>query len=139
MYPFYFVRTHDEQDRLYAKGVTKAKGGESPHNYGCAVDQVHYSRYWDLTKKEWAVIGLIGKEVARRRNIKIVWGGDWGFYDPAHWELRDWRHYRAAAKRHEELYGPTEDHDYTYYDRLRKIAGLAKFPDQLAVKWSRKT
>ncbi|QCS37219.1 hypothetical protein [Tortoise microvirus 70] len=60
-----------------------------------AVDIVHFGRYWDLSPKEWAVVGLIGKEVARRRNIKIVWGGDWRFWDPAHWELKDWKALRV--------------------------------------------
>jgi len=79
------------QNRLYREGRTRARFGQSAHNYGMAVDIVHFGRYWDLTEKEWAVIGLIGKEVARKRNIKVTWGGDWSFYDPAHWELADWR------------------------------------------------
>lgn len=44
--PYSGFRTFIEQDRLYAQGrqgdtrptVTDAKGGESPHNYGCATD-----------------------------------------------------------------------------------------------------
>lgn len=83
-------RTDREQNSLFARGVTKARAGQSPHNHGMAVDIVHYGRYWDLTEKEWAVIGLIGKEVARRRNVKVTWGGDWKFFDPAHWELANW-------------------------------------------------
>lgn len=92
--PFFahtYVRSNEEQERLFRTGVTKARSGQSPHNHGMAVDLVHYGRYWDLTQKEWAVIGLIGKEVARKRNIAITWGGDWKFYDPAHWELSDWK------------------------------------------------
>ena len=93
-YPFYafeLFRSGKRQDELKLQGRSKAGAGSSPHNYGCAVDIVHTYRYWDLTTKEWAVIGAIGKEVARKRHIKIVWGGDWSFYDPAHWELEDWR------------------------------------------------
>lgn len=93
-YPFYafeFVRSHERQRKLYEKGVTKARPGKSPHNHGMAVDIVHYGRYWDLTKKEWDFIGAIGKEVARKMNLRITWGGDWSFWDPAHWELTDWR------------------------------------------------
>lgn len=90
-FPHTYVRTNAEQEKLYANGVTKARAGQSPHNHGMAVDIVHFGRYWDLTKKEWDVIGLIGKEVARKRKIKITWGGDWKFYDPAHWELADWK------------------------------------------------
>ncbi|MFV1531179.1 MULTISPECIES: M15 family metallopeptidase [unclassified Phaeobacter] len=98
-YAFFFFRTHAQQNALYSRGVTKAKGGQSPHNYGCAVDEIHCSRLWNLTRKEWAVIGAIGKEVARRRNIKMDWGGDWNFYDPAHWQLSDWKRYKADIDR----------------------------------------
>lgn len=92
--PFFIhsgFRTRDEQNALFARGVTRARFGQSAHNYGMAIDVIHFTRAWDLTPKEWAVVGLIGKEVARRRKIKVTWGGDWGFYDPAHWELAEWR------------------------------------------------
>lgn len=90
MFPICFVRGKTEQDNHYKNGVSKAKWGQSPHNYGLAVDVVHFGRYWDLSVKEWQVIGLIGKEVARRCNLKMTWGGDWKFYDPAHWEITRW-------------------------------------------------
>lgn len=92
--PFYahnMVRTAREQEELFANGVTKSRGGRSPHNYGMAVDIVHAKRHWDLTKPEWALVGHIGKEVARAKGFKLVWGGEWSFYDPAHWELEGWR------------------------------------------------
>lgn len=97
-YPFFahsYVRGRAEQNDLFRNGVSKAKYGQSPHNFGCAGDFIHLTRAWDLTRKEWAIIGLIGKDVARKCNLKIVWGGDWKFYDPAHWELADWREKRA--------------------------------------------
>lgn len=84
------LRTDAEQNALFEKGVTKARAGQSPHNHGMAVDIVHYNRLWNLTEREWAVLGLIGKEVARKRHIKVTWGGDWKFYDPAHWEIEGW-------------------------------------------------
>lgn len=93
-FPHSFFRSGKVQNELYHQGVSKARAGQSAHNFGMAVDLVHYRRLWGLTEKEWSVIGLIGKEVARRRNIKVTWGGDWSFYDPAHWELRDWKKMR---------------------------------------------
>ncbi len=97
-FPHCYLRDEATQNALLKRGVTKAKFGQSPHNYGMAVDIVHYGRFWDLSRKEWAIIGLTGKEVARRANIKITWGGDWKFYDPAHWELRDWKLIRDEGK-----------------------------------------
>jgi len=94
MFATEFNRSNERQRELKAKGVSKAGPGASPHNYGLAVDIVHLTRLWDLTEKEWDLIGTIGKEVARKMNLKVEWGGDWNFYDPAHWEIRDWREVR---------------------------------------------
>lgn len=85
------VRTPEEQTALFVRGVTKARGGESPHNYGLAVDIVHSRRAWDISPEGWKMLGHIGKEVAASLGIKVVWGGDWNFYDPAHWELANWK------------------------------------------------
>lgn len=114
---FEIYRSNERQDELFKTGRSKAKAGTSPHNIGMAVDIVGYKKYWDLSKKQWDVLGEIGKEVARKRKIDIEWGGDWNFYDPAHWELktidvlmgvkengrakfekRSWKDYRSAEK-----------------------------------------
>lgn len=85
-------RSWGRQADLYALGQTKAEPGESAHQYGCAFDLVHSRHAWALDPKaEWAIIGHVGKEVAKARGLKITWGGDWKFYDPAHWELTAWR------------------------------------------------
>lgn len=84
--------------RAFSPTAFPERPGRSPHQFGMAVDIAHLTRAWDLTAKEWAVIGLIGKEVARKRKIRIVWGGDFkSIYDPAHWELADWKE-RAGLK-----------------------------------------
>lgn len=96
--PFFvheLLRDKQAQDAYFARGVSKARWGQSAHNFGMAADIVHFGRYWELSRKEWAVIGLIGKEVARKQNLKITWGGDWtSIWDPAHWELADWKQRR---------------------------------------------
>lgn len=93
-------RSASEQNSAFVRGVSKAKAGQSPHNFGCAVDLVHGTKAWDLTAKQWAILGHLGKEIAAQAGIKITWGGDWKFYDPAHWELSDWRTRRAALAGH---------------------------------------
>lgn len=86
------VRDDAHQNALYVQGVSRAKAGKSPHNYGLAVDVVHSTKAWDMTKEQWAVFGHVGKEVAKRLIIPIIWGGDWvSFWDPAHWELDKWK------------------------------------------------
>lgn len=98
------LRTIAEQDALYAQGrtkpgkiVTKAKGGQSYHNYGLAIDIVllvdrdgngtFESAAWD-TKTDFD-----GDKVADWMEIVAIfkrygwsWGGDWRFSDPPHFE-----------------------------------------------------
>lgn len=89
--PFELFRSPERQEQLFAQGRSKARAGKSPHNFGCAVDLVHFTRWWDLAQDEWELLGAIGKEIARKQGVKMVWGGEWKFYDPAHWEIADWR------------------------------------------------
>ena len=73
-------RDNESQDALYAQGrtqpgkiVTKAKGGQSFHNYRCAVDVVplvNGKPVWDDTML-WSQIGGLGKQVG------LEWAGDW--------------------------------------------------------------
>lgn len=100
--PFFvhcLYRGPEDQKEVQQRGNSRASFGQSPHNWSMAIDVVHYGRYWELTEKEWHIVGLIGKDVARRRKVKMVWGGDWSFWDPAHWELADWRE-RVAPRVH---------------------------------------
>lgn len=90
------VRGDEEQNRLLKAGVSKAGAGESPHNYGAAVDLIHGTKAWALSREQWAIIGHVGKEVAAQAGIHVTWGGDDGpgdkfNWDPAHWELTEWR------------------------------------------------
>lgn len=92
MFAHCVMRDHMEQSRLHALGRSKAAAGLSPHQHGMAVDIIHGTRGWEIDRRSWAIIGHIGKEVAERIGVQISWGGDWRFYDPAHWELAEWRH-----------------------------------------------
>ena len=91
---FEMLRSEQRQIQLFNEGRSKVKSGA--HNVGCAVDIIHSTKAWELTKKEWDILGAIGKDVARKRDIKIEWGGEWQFYDPAHWQLANWKDYRRA-------------------------------------------
>lgn len=90
------LRTFEEQDALFAKGrttkpigrayyVTKAKGGQSWHNFGLAFDVVVLDatgkEAWSYKHPGWARAGALGKSVG------LSWGGDWkGFKDYPHFE-----------------------------------------------------
>jgi peptidoglycan L-alanyl-D-glutamate endopeptidase CwlK len=101
----YTLRTFAEQDALYAQGrtkaglkVTNAKGGQSYHNYGLAIDIVllvdkdkngtYESASWDIKtdfdgdgKSDWMEIVTIFKRYG------FEWGGDWkSFKDKPHFQ-----------------------------------------------------
>ena len=85
-------RSLERQNDLYALGNSRARAGESAHQYGCAVDVVHSVHGWNLGPKGWALVGHVGKELAAQRGLKVTWGGDFAkLWDPAHWELAEWR------------------------------------------------
>ena len=100
----YTLRTFVEQDALYAQGrtktgvkVTNAKGGQSYHNYGLAIDIVllkdmdHNGTFetasWESKvdfdkdgKSDWMEIVRIFKSHGWE------WGGDWKFTDMPHFQ-----------------------------------------------------
>lgn len=101
LFPHCVWRGREEQEKLFAEGFTKAHYPDSAHNRGCAVDIVHSTKAWELTERQWQIIGHVGYEIAAANGYKLVWGGDdvaigrvyrddfnW---DPAHWELEAWR------------------------------------------------
>lgn len=90
----YVLRTFKEQDELFAKRprVTKAKGGQSYHNYGLALDIVLITNNgkeasWNTVKDfdgdrtaDWMEIVAIFKKYGWQ------WGGNWNFKDDPHFE-----------------------------------------------------
>lgn len=91
------LRTFEEQDALYALGrtkpgkvVTKARGGDSYHNYGLAVDIVLLvggKALWDIKtdydkdgRSDWMEV----VEIFKRYGWE--WGGDWKFVDNPHFQ-----------------------------------------------------
>lgn len=92
MYCHCMVRTVADQRAAFVQGNSKNDGSRPYPHMAWAIDVVHGVMQWDLTRESWALIGHIGKEVAKAESIPIVWGGDFkSIYDPAHWELKNWR------------------------------------------------
>ena len=100
----YTFRTFAEQDALFAQGrtkpgaiVTKARGGQSYHNFGLAIDIVllldkdnngtFETASWDSQtdfdgdgKSDWQEVVAIFKRYG------YEWGGDWKFVDMPHFQ-----------------------------------------------------
>lgn len=84
-------RSAAEQDALYASGrtkpgniVTNARGGESLHNSGLAIDVVQMQNgrpNWTMSNSNWQAVGQIGGRLG------MQWGGRWtGFVDRPHFQ-----------------------------------------------------
>lgn len=83
------IRSAKRQQELFVKGFSKLTAG--PHMKGMAVDIIHSVRAWEMDRKQWDLIGHIGKDIIQSEGLEIRWGGDWTtFWDPAHWEREDW-------------------------------------------------
>jgi hypothetical protein len=77
------------QAMLHAEG--KSQVADGPHQRGAAVDVVDAFYHWDARREYWDFVGAVGKDIIKKNRYSIEWGGDWSFYDPAHWQLRNWR------------------------------------------------
>jgi hypothetical protein len=83
-------RTVEEQNALYAQGrtkpgqkVTNARGGESWHNYGLALDLGFLDGEGKLVYDvDWNIVGKVGQKIG------FSWGGAWTiFKDKPHFEI----------------------------------------------------
>jgi peptidoglycan L-alanyl-D-glutamate endopeptidase CwlK len=79
-------RTYAEQDAIFARGASKAKGGQSNHNFAIAMDVAIFENGKYLNKgSEWQykTYGNVAKKQG------LMWGGNWkSFFDPAHIEYK---------------------------------------------------
>lgn len=100
------VRTFAEQDALFAKRprVTRAKGGQSIHNFGMAADWA----IWDpkTNKLSWdlKMFDNIGRW-ADGCSVPLEWGGRWKFRDAPHTQLAGIKSYRPLLEAYNKAGG----------------------------------
>lgn len=93
-------RSLSEQHTLYQQGrtkpgpkVTNADAGQSPHNFGMAVDccpMKNGAYWWNAPDALWQQYGEIAE------SLGLVWGGHFkSICDKPHVELPTWRQARA--------------------------------------------
>ena len=93
------LRTFAEQDKLYAQRpkVTNAKGGQSYHNYGLAIDIVllkDADKNGTFETASWQTnVDFDGDGIADWMEVVAIfkrygwdWGGDWKFTDMPHFQ-----------------------------------------------------
>lgn len=84
------VRTYDEQDALYNKRprVTRARGGQSMHNFGLAADFCLFEDGQDIWSPSEGPKSIYAPLAEATRQAGLVWGGDFrAIYDPGHIQL----------------------------------------------------
>ena len=107
------MRSYLYQDELYAQGrtkpgkiVTNAKGGESWHNFGLAIDFCLLDKEkqvsWDMNQDsnnigtpDWTQIAQIAKD------LDFEWGGNWKKPDWPHFQLTFGLSRQEAQRRYE--------------------------------------
>ena len=89
-------RSNEEQTSLYASGRTKtgniltyAKAGQSPHNYGLAIDIAFRD---DGTRGARWTLANYKKLSNLAKELGLTWGGTWSnFKDNPHYEYKTWQ------------------------------------------------
>lgn len=94
-------RTIKEQDLIYAQGrtlpgkiITKAKGGQSPHNFGLGCDlcplDVHGNLWWNAPDDVWNMMHRYGEEAGLRAGYDFQ-----SIKDAPHYEDPLWKEQQA--------------------------------------------
>lgn len=95
-------RGRKEQNAAYARGNSKAKFGQSAHNWSPAIalDVTPVPLDWNNIPS-FAALSKPILAVAKRLSIPIEWGGTWSLGDYPHYELHKWRDFAKQSKLYE--------------------------------------
>lgn len=102
------TRGRAEQEKAFKAGYSKARFGQSAHNYvpAIALDICPYPINFDDAAK-FRAIAKVFMRVAKEKSIPVRWGGDWDmdgdwkderFLDWGHFELNPWREWAKKSK-----------------------------------------
>ncbi|SFJ55297.1 peptidoglycan L-alanyl-D-glutamate endopeptidase CwlK [Phyllobacterium sp. CL33Tsu] len=105
------TRGRVEQERAFAGGKSKARFGQSAHNYvpAIAFDLFPAPYDWNNTAAFIALSKVIMR-IAKEEKIPLRWGGDWNrdgdkttsdAWDKPHYELDPWRDWAKKSKLYE--------------------------------------
>ena len=84
-------RSKDEQDMAYNNGTSKARFGQSKHNFlpSRAIDIIPYPVNWDSKDTRWQETALNAMWCAGKLGFEITWGGTFKtLKDLPHYELK---------------------------------------------------
>ncbi|KRA63139.1 MULTISPECIES: M15 family metallopeptidase [Rhizobium/Agrobacterium group] len=102
------TRGRDAQNRAFQTGKSKAKFGQSAHNYvpAIAFDLFPFPYDWN-DRKAFTKLATIIMRIAKEKGIPLRWGGDWNMdgdkttsdaWDMPHFELHPWRDWAKKSQ-----------------------------------------
>lgn len=102
------TRGRAAQEKAFRDGNSKAKFGQSAHNYvpAIAVDLFPKPYSWS-NLQAFDALSIVVMNIAKARGVPVRWGGDWNMdgarttsdaWDKPHFELHPWREYAKKAK-----------------------------------------
>ena len=106
------TRGRAAQTRAFLQGKSKAKFGQSAHNYVPAIAMDLFPAPYDWENYEaFDRLAVVIKRIAKEKGIPLRWGGDFNMdgdkttsdaWDKPHWELHPWRTFAAKSKLYED-------------------------------------
>lgn len=105
------TRGRTDQERAYATGRSKAKFGQSAHNYVPAIAFDLFPAPYDWNNRgAFKKLADVIMKIAAKKQIPLRWGGDWNMdgdkttsdaWDMPHFELHPWRTWAKKSKLYE--------------------------------------
>lgn len=104
------TRGRAAQIRAFLQGTSKAKFGQSAHNYVPAIAVDLFPAPYDWENREAFIrLSKVILRIAKEKGIPLRWGGDWNMdgnlsdgWDMPHFELHPWREYAKQSKLYED-------------------------------------
>lgn len=103
------TRGRDAQERAFATGKSKARFGQSAHNYVPAIAFDLFPAPYDWNNRQSFIsLSKVILRIGKENGIPLRWGGDWNGdgnlsdgWDMPHYELTPWREWAKQSKLYE--------------------------------------
>ena len=96
------------QEKAFKEGKSKAKFGQSAHNYQPAVAVDLFPAPYDWNNlAAFEKLAKVVMRIAKEKGVPLRWGGDWNMdgdktksdaWDKPHFELHPWREYASKSQ-----------------------------------------
>ena len=103
------TRGRADQERAFAGGKSKARFGQSAHNYVPAIAFDLFPAPYDWNNRQSFInLSKVILRIAKEKGVPLRWGGDWDMdgnlsdgWDMPHYELHKWRDWAKQSKLYE--------------------------------------